>query len=86
MKPPADLNAEADTIDKQRAFMRFAGERGKATMTWVTCNGVVPLECVAPDLFREILSRNRGSHYYRDVANGTRCHQGCDKVPSLIPL
>ena len=83
LKLLADLKAEAGTVDKQRAFMRFAGARGKGAMAWATCQGVEPWERVAPDLYREILARNMGTHD-KDEALGTRCHEGCDAAPSPI--
>ena len=79
----SDLKAQADSPVQQRAYVRFAGARGKGAMAWVTCQGIELGERVAPALFREILARNLGSHD-RDATLGSRCHEGCDMAPSQI--
>lgn len=61
--------------------MRFAGARGKGAMAVATRRGIEPWERVFPDLFRKILACDIGSHD-RDMAVGTRCHGGCDIVPT----
>ena len=78
-----DLKARADTVVGQRAFMRYAGARGKGAMAWATCQGVDPRERVDPTTFREILARNLGSHD-TDTPFGRKCHEGCDTAPSPV--
>ena len=78
-----DLKANTDTAEGQRAYMRFAGARGKGAMAWATSQGTEQREKVEPDIFREVLARNLGSHD-RDTPFGARCHEGCDTAPSPV--